>query len=370
VIGLRRAVLLAALIPWGCGGPSQTASPSASPQNAAGLLEWYQLEARERPDQDDVLGSLTLRTGYVDGTTTAQIGLPIDLEVDWPPLGFAFASGPAGGLVAYAMDDGTTSRVHLVDVATGETRRVLESTQAMVAGMIHPSADALYLLSGDRRSHEARLVRVDLDGAGVVGEPVELPGLASIDALSPFGLLHGTPDGSRLVLERCADSCAYRVISLAAPGERIHEPDGTGVIVGMGNTTLLAQASTWTSEIKRFFLVDLASGAATAVEPEAEQATLVEGPTGSLVVIERHGTISVLDPATGALRQLELGEDLPFLVRLVPEPERQGLPLPPGWIVLGDEGRIAIDGPTDHPPVMVEVATGRIVELRNLGPKP
>jgi hypothetical protein len=306
----------------------------------------------------------------VDGTTTAQIDLPIDLEVDWPPLGFAFVSGPAGGLVAYAVDDGTTSRLHLVDVATGETHLALESAQAIVAGLIHPSAEALYLLSGDRRSHEARLIRVDLDGSGVVGEPVEVPGLGSIDALSPFGLLHGTPDGSRLVLQRCADSCAYHVISLAGGGERIHEPDKTGVIVGMGNTALLAQANTWTSETKRHFLVDLASGDVTEIEPQALQATLVEGPTGSLVVLEQHGTIGILDPATDGVRQIDLGEDLPFLVRLVPEPERQGLPLPPGWIVLGDEGRIAIDGPTDHPPVMVEVATGRIVELRNLGPSP
>jgi hypothetical protein len=317
-----------------------------------------------------VLGRLTLRTGYVDGTTTAQIDLPIDHDVDWPPLGFAFASGPASGLVVYAVDDGTTSRVHLVDVATGQAHLALESSEPIVGGIIHASGTALYLLVGDRRTHEARLVRVDLDGPEVLGGPAEVPGSGSIDAITPFGLLRGTPDGSRLVVQHCNDGCAYQVISLAGGGQRTFEPEGTGVIVGIGNTALLAQASTWRTETKRFFAVDLASGAATPIDPEGERAALAEGPTGSLVVIERHGTIIIIDPLAATTRQLDLGEDLAFLVQLVSEPERQGLPLPPGWIVLGDEGRISIDGPTDHPPVMVEVATGRIVELRNLGPQP
>jgi hypothetical protein len=372
VIGLRLAVLIAAVIVSGCGGPSQTGSPIASPPNGSGLLEWYQVEARERPDQDDVLGSLTLRTGFVDGTTTAEIALPFDLEQRWPSIGLGFVAGPAAGIVAYSLDDGRNSQVELVEVATGAVHTAFDLPQPIVAGTIHPSGEALYLVLGDRRSRRGNLVRVDLDGVAVAGEHVEVPGLgeAELNFLEPFELLHWTPDGSRLVVQRCGDACSYTVISHPGGGGRIHEPDATGSIVGISNTTLLAQASTWTSQTKRFFTVDLASGDVAEVEPEAERATLVEGPTGPLVVLQGAATLTVVDPLTDARRELDVGPDRFYLVQLVSEPERQGLPLPPGWIVLGDEGRISIDGPTDNPPVMVEVATGRIVELRNLGPGP
>ena len=137
----------------------------------------------------------------------------------------------------------------------------------------------------------------------------------------------------------------------------------------MSDGVMLTGPSTW-QMIKEFFLIDLDSGAIGRVELQGQQATLVAGPTGPLVVLQEGelgggGQYVVIDPATEARRPLIPARNVP-MGPLVAEPERQGLVPPTGWVVFADEGRVAIDGPMDPPPVLLEVASGRTVELVNL----
>ena len=369
-------VVLLALLLVACSSSPEAAPPPSASQPAADLLPWYQREARESQEMDDVLAELTLRVGYVDGTTTGTFDLPFNLRQDLPPIGLGFISGPAHGTVALSLDDGTRSRIQLIDVASGEAREIFETDDAIVAGAFHQRGDAIFVVLADRASRGGRLARLDLDADGAVANFTDLPwvGNPTIDRNEVFELLHFTPDGARLVIQRCRDnSCSYGVLALDGLAVTELRPRGTGGIVGMSDSVILTGPSTWQTT-KEFFLIDLASGEIGPVDLEGQQATLVAGPTGPLVVLQEGelgggggggGHYVVIDPATDARRPLAVPPNA-WMGPLVPEPERQGLVPPAGWLVFADEGRIAIDGAMDPPPVLLEVTTGRSVELVNL----
>lgn len=372
-----RALLL--LLATACAAPTPTATPSASGTDP-GQLPWFQVEATESREQDDVLAALTLRVGYVDGTTTAEFALPVRLEQRIPPIGLGFITSDGNGRVAFSTDDGQQSTIQLIDVASGTSRAILKTDRPLLAGLLHPDGAILYLVAADRASGtQAELFSLDLEAPDAQPMPLDPAWLGdpTLAANEGFTLLHLTPDGTRLIVQRCpADSCSYRIIRLATGEVSVVEPPGTGALLGITNQALLAHPSSW-GMTKAFVFVSM-DGEVADLELVGSAATLVAAPDGPRVVLATGDLGSadvdpdfyeVIDPESGESRPLfpQAGARPP-MGPIVSLPETQGLHLPPGWIAFGDEARLSIDGPMDMSPVVLNIATGETIQLSNLAP--
>lgn len=354
------------LIVAACGG-----SPSPPPAAEADRLPWYQVHTREENDQ---LAEVILRVGYTDGTTTATIPLPINRNQAMPLFGLGFVTGPANGVVVFSVDDGDRSRVQLVEVASGKTSVLFESAEPVMAGAIHPTGSPLYLVTADRASDpmrfNARMVELSLGDDREVGEAREWPWLGDAPVNRPemFNLFHFTPDGSRLVVQRCRDTaCSYRVVSLSDGSLGELEAALGGEIAGISNDALIVHPANW-GMTKEFQQVPLAGSNLPPLNLIGQVATLVTTEAGPMNVLgkgEQGGAADyvIVNPRTAEERPLATPRDL--FGSLVPEPERQGLRPPPGWAVFAPEGRISREGPP-MPLTLVHVISGRALEVSSL----
>jgi hypothetical protein len=325
--------------------PAMCAGPARTGPGPIGA--WYRL------DPTLVDGTRTgqrLSVG-VAGTTSAR-GLDLDAE--------SFAAGPFSGMVLLGTDDGTSSRLSLVDVAAGCAWPIDRSGEVIRRATLTPDGGTLVEFRVERRS------RADL---GVWRRPLEPPGpesrlLPPIDPDIRFGPtwlteLTWSDDGSLLAVQSCGEvACRVRWVDVASGATGIVADPSLGDMVGLTRRALVAHGACrgLPCSIRS---VDLRTGSTIILAAAAGQATVVRDRATTRVVYE-------LDADGGAVGSIGVdGSDAGRVPvdraseRLIPGPAWAGgsAELPPGWVAFGPDGRLPLSGPAGV--VLRRVADGR-----------
>ena len=261
----------------------------------------------------------------------------------------SFAAGPFGRVVLVGADDGTTSRLFTVDVATGCTSSVAEEADVIRRATISPAGDTVFESRVDRTS------RADL---GVWRRPLDGSRSASrvfdpLPADTRFGRTWSTEfawsvDGEALAVQSCGEiACRTRVARRGRrrrPVRLVDDP-ALGPLVGVDGPRLV------TYEACRglpcpIVAVDVDSGARTPLSDAAGFAVLTAPGAEARLVHEADG------PSGRRLRSVapdgrvaaDLGP-IPTGLRLTPDGPRSGTgtSLPAGWVLLSPDGRLPLD---------------------------
>jgi hypothetical protein len=270
--------------------------------------------------------------------------------------------GPRDGVLAYgALVDGAMV-LRIVRSSDGSDQEIGRLPGTVVGAALDPRGDGLYLaVEGD----DLRIVRVPFDGT----EPQDLH-RERINGrlLLTWDRLHATPDGRRLVLDRClAESCSWLVLDTETGGTTTLEPDGAGMRVDLSNDTVLTTATSCVTGPCPFVLVDLVTSDTEEFDLGAHEARLALADDGRTVIVyDNQGvpgsdpqlTITAVDPQNGderVLLQSDATGDGLGLAR-----EGQGSWAPPGWVVLAPPG---LNVGEAGGPVLLRLSDGQIVRL-------
>jgi hypothetical protein len=279
-------------------------------------------------------------------------GLDLDPE--------SFAAGPFSGTVLLGTDDGTSSRLSLIDVSAGCAWPIDRSDDVVRRATITPDGGTLVEFRVDRRS------RADL---GVWRRPLARPGpeirlLPPIDPDIRFGAtwlteLSWSDDGSLLAVQSCGEvACRVRWVDLATGATGIVADPSFGDMVGLTRRLLVAHGACrgLPCPIRS---VDLRSGSTMTIVPAAGQATVVRIGDTARVVYELDadgGTVGSIGADGRGARRLPL-DRAPR--RLIAGSAWAGgsAELPQGWVAFGPDGRLPLSGPLGV--VLRRVADGR-----------
>jgi hypothetical protein len=316
--------------PTPCTGP-----PRVGPAgNAIGT--WYRLDPTI-VDGVEVGQRLTLGASAAAGSRV----------LDLPPE--SFAAGPFGGTLLVGSDDGTVSRRALIDVASGCAWSLGRSSEVVRRATLTPDGSALIEFRVDRRT------RADL---GVWRRPLTadrgeervLPPIEPDGRFGPTWLteLSWSDDGALLAVQSCGEvACRVRWLELATGATgRIADPT-LGEMVGLTRDRLVARAACrgLPCPIRD---VSLRTGDMHTLVRSAGQALLGRGlHARSEVLYESEAT-------GGSLRAIGVDGTADRLIsgalggrRLIAGPYWAGgrITLPAGWLALGVDGRLPLDGP-------------------------
>jgi hypothetical protein len=294
----------------------------------------------------------------VGGSGTAGVR-----ELDVDPE--SFASGPFAGTVLVGTDDGTTSRLSLIDVAAGCAWAVDQSDAIVRRATITPDGAALIQFRVDRTTRaDLGLWRRSLDGGGPL-EPI-LPPIQLDERFGPTWLteLSWSDDGGLLAVQSCGEvACRIRWLDPRTGARGVVSDPSLGDLVGLTQDRLVVRAACrgLPCPVRSVALKD---GAVSTIVGSAGQSALArDGDGRHLVVFER-------DPDGRAIASIGLdgsGErpmpDDAKGRRLVAAPAWSGgaAEVPAGWIAFGPDGRLPIAGPVDA--VLRRVSDGHAVPL-------
>jgi hypothetical protein len=318
---------------------------------------WYRIDATI---VDGVRSGQRLTVG---GSGTARVrGLDLDPE--------SFASGPFAGTVLVGTDDGTTSRLSLIDVAAGCAWSVGRSDAVVRRATITPDGTALIEFRVDRATRaDLGVWRRPLDGRGalerILGpiEPDERFGPTWLTELS------WSDDGSLMAVQSCGEvACRVRWIDpRTGAGGAVSDPS-LGDLVGLTRDRLLVRAACrgLPCPVRSVAMKD---GAVSTIVRSAGQAVLArDGDGRHLVVFERDAD----GRATASIRLDGSGErampDDARGRRLVAAPAWSGdaAEVPAGWIAFGPDGRLPVAGPVGA--VLRRVSDGHTVPFGEVQP--
>ena len=322
-----------------CDGPARTGH---GPIGA-----WYRL------DPTLVDGA---RTGQrlsigIAGTSSVR-GLDLDAE--------SFAAGPFSGTVLLGTDDGTASRLSLVDVAAGCAWPIDRSAEVIRRATIAPDGGTLVEFRVDRRS------RADLGvwRRRLAGPGPEVRLLPPIDPDIRFGPtwlteLSWGDDGSLLAVQSCGEvACRVRWVDVASGATGIVADPSLGDMVGLTRRVLVAHGSCrgLPCPIRS---VDLQTGSTNTLVEAAGQATAVREGDGTRVVYEIDAdgaAVASIGLDGGDVRRLPIdGSDGRLIARSAWA--EGAAELPPGWVALGPDGRLPLSGQTGI--VLRRISDGR-----------
>ena len=359
---LRRLLILAILVPTiGCGAdvrPSvegSSAPSDASHPAAAGPDEIVWLAAREI-EQNDVTAAIDASLVRDDGSVAWSAVLPMDPAV---PGGWVVAGPRSGRLVYGTLVEGEMV-LRAVDATDGSDDELLRVREGVVGADLDPRGETLYLaLSGDE---DLRIVHVPLSG----GEPSELHREPNHGRLVlTLDRLHVTPDGRRLVFDRCiAEGCSWLVLDVENGAVAEWRPDGAGSRIDISNDTLLASTTVCAVGPCPFLLVNLETGEVEEWAAGAHNARLgIDAAGATLLLFDQQGlgeggVITVVDPADGREETVEAVDRAGMPLGLA----RQGQDtwVPSGWEVLALPGTNLgeVGGP-----VLLRLDDGSLVHL-------
>ena len=264
---------------------------AGSPRRDVGPGSWWKLT--ERLDDNGAMSGRQLAVGRAGSTT-----LLLDLATE------TAASGPIGGVVLVATDDGRRSEIRLVS-SVQACSWLLDESEDVVRGAILDPADGSVL------AHLVdRETRVDL-GTWRFGADVALAEPAMVAPALPLGVLDGpvwTTDlrldaaGHMLAVQSCTNSgCLTRLFDLRLPanGARVLGGD-QGSLLGFAGRSVLtwAACSGFPCTVLSW---DIATTKANVVMDRADAAAVTAD--GRYVVAStdaRGGRALRLDLATGA----------------------------------------------------------------------
>ncbi len=311
-----------------CNEALRAALARANPTSEApDVGAWYQLDPRL-----DAGGSLVGQLLTV-GQGDAQSALVLGAE--------SAASGPTGPAVVVLSDDGTRSTVAVVDAGAGCAWPIAGSDAIVRRALLEPGGDAIV---------EHRLDRATRNSLGIWRRPLD--GRAAVRILDPirvddrFGRTFATElawaDGRRLVVQSCGPSaCRTRILDLATGNLWLAvDDDRQGEIIGVDGSTLVTYEAC-SGLPCAIVATDLRAGTRRVLTGTAGFARLATGPRGTRLVHEVGG------PGSGLLRAVALtgGPDHEIRVGpgrlLAPSPmrSRSSMALPPGWLLVTDDGR-------------------------------
>jgi hypothetical protein len=267
------ALVLSQLWPGAGAGGDSTAGPAgacggAPPADGGGSQPvrgtWWRLV-----DRLDGGGSLVGRTlvAGIGGSTTLTLGLGAE----------SMASGPVGGLVAVATDDGQSSEVRLVSAVEGCSWLVHRTGDVVRSAILDPSSGTVLahvVARGTRNDRGTwRITGTDPAAtlASVLGPLPPQPAIGPIWATT----LRLDPAGKHLAVQSCGEGgCLTRVLSLDGSGGAaaiVTGPD-QGSLIGFTGTKIVTWAfcqglpcavQAWEAGVdKPVTLVDQAAGAA------------------------------------------------------------------------------------------------------------
>jgi hypothetical protein len=335
--------------------PPCAAPPDAAAARSGTLGSWFRLdpliEAGERRGQ-------RLSLGIADGADPWVV--PLDAE--------SFASGPAGDRVLVGTDDGSMSRLSLIDLRLRCRHAVAASTDVIRRATLAPDGATIYEFRVDRAT------RAEL---GVWRRDLRTPSTAvrvlpSIAPDARFGRTWSTElawsiDGSRLAVQSCGESaCRTRILDPSSGlVQAVADPD-LGALVGLTRDRLVVHAACRGLPCP-LVAVALADGNRTVLDPAAGLAAMaLDADRESRVVYEAGSAAAQLRsvrPDGADARTLPTGSTA---VRLVPGGRGAmiGVEVGPEWLALVREpvsvGEPAeppqLRRPTDEPAVTLEEA--------------
>ena len=219
----RPPVLVAADPPWEPPPCTDSGPPGAGRGTTAAA--WYRLDGQL--DEAGMLAGSRLAVGLVGGVTR-HLALPPE----------SFASGPVRGLVLVGADDGTRSRLSLVDVVRGCATALPDEASVVRSALMAPDATALVEHRVDRETRaDLGVWRVPLRGgrvARVVGPPAadERYGRTFTTELrwAPDGRIAVTSCGERACRTRLVEPRSGRVVQVGPTGPVIGIDADGGVV--------------------------------------------------------------------------------------------------------------------------------------------
>ena len=345
-------------------GLSFDSTGSVEPRSDSGDLQVADLVwvAARTIDENDIATGLEMQLVRGDGTVAWDTRLPLTAEAGG---GFAFMSGPRSGRLAYGLrtaDGGTT--IVTADAHDGVAAEIATMTDPVHGGVIAPDGTAVYLLV---EGNGQEVHRLDL-APGATAELVAVVPPADPELLTtPFSAVRVTPDGTRLIVERCGETgaCRWTVVSLPVGEVREIEVDGAGRIIDLSDDHLLTAAAECVTGPCPYVIVDLEAATGVAWDPGAHTARLVSTPDGgALLAYDTGGTG---DGTTRVvLVDLETFDERPLADASQPGAElglaREGQDdwAPPGWVVLVPPG---MNLGEQGGPVLVNALDGRVMQL-------
>ena len=309
-------------------GPPSPSAPEDLRREA-----WFRLDPVL--DADGALRAQRLVTGLAGWRGRLAAELPAE----------SFAAGPFGRIVLVGSDDGTRSRLDAYDVERGCAFPIATESDVIRRATIDPDAAVVY---------ETRVARSDRADLGVWIRPLdgtaaESRVLGPLPADERFGRTFATEftwaaGGDGLAVQSCGEvACRTRILSSrGGTPETIADPE-VGRLIGFDRGRLVAYGACRGMpcpilSIARaggpHALVDQLGGAAAVV-------ATVDGARLVRVVRDASGRrlrTTGLD-GSGALDAGAIPDDL-APVPPAPDPG-SGSRVPPGWIVLAPDGRLA-----------------------------
>ena len=284
-VSMRPAILQAATGAW---PPSPCAS---APPPDPGVPAWYRIDARL-----DGRGSVAGQRLHLGGVGSDE------LAMDLPPE--SFATGPQDGLVLVGADDGTQSRLALVDAAAGCVTWSAAVDDVVRSALVAPDGQSVAEHHVDRSTRSDRGVWLrPLDG----GPARQIAAGLEVDAA--YGPtftteLRWAPDG-RLVVTSCGElACRNRLVEIRT--RRTTAIARTGPVVGVADDgALLAYGVCpgYPCAVIRFN----ADGGIGMVVPAAGRAALAGG---RLVYETATGGLAALNLDTGRSHPIADGAGL------------------------------------------------------------
>lgn len=332
--------------PLACAGPPTDRIAAARETTAAAPADlrgapWFRLDPLL-----DAAGALHGRrlTLGLDGKRTAR---NLDLAAE------SFAAGPFGRLILAGSDDGATSRLQAIDLASDCAWAVGDEGSVIRRATIDPAGTSVYEMRVDRASRaDLGIWRRPMDGSAPARRVLE-----PLPADGRFGRTFSTEftwsiGGDRLAVQSCGEvACRTRVITPdGGPTMTLETPD-LGLLVGLDGDRVV------TYEACRglpcpIVSTDLLTGDRQMLAPSGGLAIVVPTPDGSRLIHEVGATTGrglravALDGRTA----VDLGP-VPDGLRLHPSAVRADAAtrLPPGWVLLAPDGRMPADGAPDRP---------------------
>lgn len=388
---IAAAVALAGLPLLGKPAASATPGPNggATPASDASAQTQPSGEA-DTPEPADFLwssavwlpprGGAEQPTGYsLQAGTLADPGPVIDLQVPLVVRNMVEDAGrvsvfsdPVADAVLYIADDGGTSQLRRATLAAPDVEEVMAELDPIVWAMaVERDGNHAYLLLVHREGGgDAGVVRVTLDGSGQTTDilgPADVGGQARMDVVPAAVVgfrawLMLSPDNQHLLRRVCTDPavpCALDVVDLASGAvARIGDNDAFGIADGRVFWSRCEQIACTIG------MTDVETGEESAIAEFGGIATLAEIDGHPVVAYSSHtpdgrGSVAVVDPETGASRELMRG--MGFEMQSSALDQSLKIVTPPGWIVVRTFGaggaeqqgaiRLADGASTPLPPV-------------------
>ena len=286
-----------------------------------GAGAWYRLDPVL--DRAGTLAARRLTTGIAGGPSR---------QLDLAPE--SFASGPVGGLVLAGEDDGTVSRLRLLDPARGCATAVADEPAVIRSAVMDPDGRSIVEHRVDRTT------RVDLGvwRRTIGGVAVRLlDGLEADPELGPTFTtdLLVAADG-RIVVSSCAvEACRVRVLDPATGAVDHVRDSGPGLGVTGDSVVVRAACPGFPCPVEA---VDLGTGRRVTLAEGAGTAML-GGPAGTDLVYEAAGDrVAVLEIATGRQTAAREAGGVPLRAGST---ATAGAEAPPGRVALAPRGRPA-----------------------------